>query len=57
MIRTPGIGGVDVHDPGPLPEDDLDRTLRPRRLEEFVGQEALREQLAVSLHAAAGRRS
>ncbi len=38
-----------------LAEDDLDRSLRPRRLEEFVGQPALREQLAVSLEAAAGR--
>jgi Holliday junction DNA helicase RuvB len=36
-------------------EDDLDRSLRPRRLDEFVGQEALREQLAVSLEATAAR--
>jgi Holliday junction DNA helicase RuvB len=56
-IRTPGVTAVDVdvHDPGVTPEDELDRTLRPRRLEEFVGQEALREQLAVSLHAASAR--
>jgi hypothetical protein len=27
-------------------EDELDRSLRPRRLAEFVGQQALREQLA-----------
>jgi Holliday junction DNA helicase RuvB len=51
-IRTPG---VEVHDAHARPEDELDRTLRPRRLEEFVGQEALREQLAVSLHAASAR--
>jgi Holliday junction DNA helicase RuvB len=38
-----------------LPEDDLDRSLRPRRLEDFVGQEALKDQLAVSIAAAAGR--
>jgi Holliday junction DNA helicase RuvB len=38
-----------------LPEDDLDRSLRPRRLEDFVGQEALKDQLAVSIEAAAGR--
>src|SRR5213596_2701888 len=38
-----------------LADDDLDRSLRPRRLEEFVGQPALREQLAVSLEAAAAR--
>jgi holliday junction DNA helicase RuvB len=36
-------------------EDDLDRSLRPRRLDEFVGQEALRAQLAVSLDAARAR--
>jgi holliday junction DNA helicase RuvB len=38
-----------------LPEDDLDRSLRPRRLEDFVGQETLKDQLAVSIAAAAGR--
>ena len=38
-----------------LPEDDLDRSLRPRRLEDFVGQQALKEQLAVSIAAAASR--
>jgi holliday junction DNA helicase RuvB len=45
-IQTPGAIG---------PEDELDRSLRPRRLEDFVGQETLREQLGVSLQAAAGR--
>jgi holliday junction DNA helicase RuvB len=45
-----------IHTPGTLDgEDDLDRSLRPRRLEEFVGQDALREQLAVSLEAALAR--
>jgi holliday junction DNA helicase RuvB len=38
-----------------LPEDELDRSLRPRRLEDFVGQSALKEQLAVSIAAAASR--
>src|ERR1700761_1324744 len=38
-----------------LPEDDLDRSLRPRRLDEFVGQPALREQLAVSIEASIAR--
>ena len=38
-----------------LPEDELDRSLRPRRLEEFVGQASVREQLAVSIEAAAAR--
>ena len=36
-------------------DDELDVTLRPRALEEFVGQEALKEQLAVSIAAARGR--
>jgi holliday junction DNA helicase RuvB len=40
---------------GLVADEDLDRSLRPRRLEEFVGQPALREQLAVSLEAAAAR--
>lgn len=38
-----------------LPEDDVDVTLRPRRLDDFVGQEALREQLAVAIAAAVSR--
>jgi holliday junction DNA helicase RuvB len=36
-------------------EDELDRSLRPRSLGEFVGQQALRDQLAVAVEAAAGR--
>jgi Holliday junction DNA helicase RuvB len=36
-------------------EDELDRSLRPRTLEDFVGQEGLREQLRVSLQAASAR--
>ncbi len=36
-------------------EDELDRSLRPRALAEFVGQEALRGQLAVAMEAAAAR--
>ena len=34
---------------------EIERSLRPRRLEDFVGQEALKEQLAVSILAAASR--
>src|SRR3954464_1185284 len=44
-----------IQTPGVLAEDDLDRSLRPRRLEEFVGQAALKEQLAGSLAAASRR--
>jgi holliday junction DNA helicase RuvB len=36
-------------------EDELDRSLRPRRLAEFVGQERLKEQLEVVLAAATTR--
>src|SRR5436305_2451414 len=44
-----------VQDPVELPEDELDRSLRPRRLEDFIGQEALKDQLSVSIAAAASR--
>jgi len=44
-----------VQAPEELPEDELDRSLRPRRLEDFIGQEALKDQLAVSIAAAATR--
>ncbi|MCL2770657.1 MAG: AAA family ATPase, partial [Solirubrobacterales bacterium] len=44
-----------IQTPYLVPEDELDRSLRPRRLEEFVGQERLREQLAVAIEAARGR--
>jgi len=36
-------------------EDELDRSLRPRALDEFVGQAGLREQLAVAIEAATAR--
>jgi Holliday junction DNA helicase RuvB len=36
-------------------ELDFDRSLRPRRLEDFVGQDAVRDQLAVSITAAVNR--
>src|SRR5438093_6728255 len=42
--------------PGIRPdEDELDRSLRPRRLDEFVGQERVKEQLAIALEAAKNR--
>ena len=44
-----------IQEPGELPEDDLERSLRPRRLEDFIGQDALKDQLAVSIEAAATR--
>src|SRR5947207_5415549 len=36
-------------------EDDLERSLRPCRLEEFVGQERVKEQLAIALEATRSR--
>ncbi len=45
-IQTP----VQIED-----EDELDRSLRPRRLEDFVGQPSLKEQLAISIAAARAR--
>jgi Holliday junction DNA helicase RuvB len=42
---------------GKIQEDDesLDSTLRPRRLPEFIGQEKLKENLAIAVQAAQGR--
>ncbi|HUZ28727.1 MAG TPA: Holliday junction branch migration DNA helicase RuvB [Solirubrobacteraceae bacterium] len=44
-----------IQAPDELPEDELDRSLRPRRLEDFVGQGTVKDQLAVSITAAASR--
>jgi Holliday junction DNA helicase RuvB len=46
-IQTPDIEDV--------AEDELERTLRPRTLDEFVGQPGLKEQLRVAVQAAGGR--
>jgi Holliday junction DNA helicase RuvB len=55
-IRTPGVVALDrVQTPHERADDDLDPGLRPRHLEEFVGQEAIKEQLKVSIGAAAAR--
>ena len=38
------------------PEDEeVERSLRPRRLDDFVGQERIKEQLGIALDAAKGR--
>jgi Holliday junction DNA helicase RuvB len=44
-----------IQTPYLTPEDELDRSLRPRRLDDFVGQAQLKEQLAVAIEAAAAR--
>ena len=43
--------------PGPrrVDEEEFDRSLRPRRLDDFVGQERVKEQLAIALEAARAR--
>jgi Holliday junction DNA helicase RuvB len=50
-------GWVRVQDPVERPGDEVefDRALRPQRLEDFIGQDAIRSQLAVSIMAAASR--
>jgi Holliday junction DNA helicase RuvB len=53
-IRTPGVERL----PDPTvqaAEDELDRSLRPKRLEDFVGQQRVKEQLAVFIEAAQAR--
>jgi Holliday junction DNA helicase RuvB len=53
-IRTPGVERIQT--PVPIGNDeDLDRSLRPRRLDEFVGQPAVKEQLTVFIEAARRR--
>jgi Holliday junction DNA helicase RuvB len=49
------VSSVRIQTPEELPGDELDRSLRPRRLQDFVGQEALKDQLGVSIAAAASR--
>jgi holliday junction DNA helicase RuvB len=44
-----------IQTPVELPEEDLDRSLRPKRLEDFVGQEKVKRQLALSIEAARRR--
>lgn len=53
-IRTPGVERLATPDTLGS-EEELDRSLRPRRLEDFVGQPAVKEQLSVFIEAARGR--
>jgi Holliday junction DNA helicase RuvB len=61
-IRTPGIEEptqaeeVRIHDArADAPDEDLDRSLRPRRLSEFVNQVQVTEQLGIFIEAARKR--
>ena len=47
--------GTRIQTPYLVAEDELDRSLRPLALEEFVGQDGLRNQLGVAIEAAAAR--
>ncbi len=42
----------DAHE---APEDEIETSLRPRKLDDFIGQDAVREQLGVALDAAKAR--
>jgi Holliday junction DNA helicase RuvB len=53
-IRTPGADRIQAA-PAYATDDELDRSLRPRRLEDFVGQRAVKDQLAVFIEAARAR--
>jgi Holliday junction DNA helicase RuvB len=44
-----------IQTPDLVAEDEFERTLRPRRLADFVGQESVKSQLTVSLEAARAR--
>jgi Holliday junction DNA helicase RuvB len=44
-----------IQTPEETPDDELDRSLRPRALDEFVGQESVKRQLAVALEASVAR--
>ena len=62
-IRTPGAEQLRDDDAAARlgaagatpPDEELDRSLRPRRLADFVGQPAVKEQLAVFVEAARAR--
>jgi Holliday junction DNA helicase RuvB len=50
------MDGARIQTPGALAgEEELDRSLRPRTLDEFVGQDGLREQLGVAVAATRAR--
>src|SRR3990170_2289891 len=53
-IRTPGAERIQTAEPLAV-EDDLDRSLRPKRLEDFVGQSAVKQQLGIFIQAARAR--
>src|SRR5215203_629583 len=55
MIRTPGADLDRIQTPKARNDDEQEARLRPARLDEFVGQEALKGQLSLSIRAALDR--
>jgi holliday junction DNA helicase RuvB len=55
VIRTPGADPDRIQTPRVRDDDDGEVRLRPRRLDEFVGQEAIKAQLEISIRAAGDR--
>jgi Holliday junction DNA helicase RuvB len=53
-IRTPGVERIQAA-PAYGVDEELDRSLRPRRLGDFVGQRAVKDQLGVFIEAARAR--
>ena len=53
-IRTPGVERLQTPSAVAV-DEELDRSLRPRRLADFVGQRAVKDQLAVFIEAAKAR--
>ena len=53
-IRTPGVERIQAA-PEVAGDEELDRSLRPRRLDDFVGQQAVRDQLGIFIDAARAR--
>ncbi len=53
-IRTPGVERLQAAPAQPA-EEEIDRSLRPRRLADFVGQQGVRDQLGVFIAAARAR--
>jgi holliday junction DNA helicase RuvB len=54
-IRTPGVERLQTPEPEDIAEEELDRSLRPQLLTDFVGQEQVKAQLSVFIEAARAR--
>jgi len=55
LVAAESGGHRDHRDHRDHREDAMDRAIRPRRLDEYIGQRAVREQMEISLSAARGR--